>query len=84
MSYTQFRYNRLAQEKLLNAMFAEMFERHSAPGRSEEETVRRAAAEWYGGAGAVKHWNNPGYHANVPNEPNMAEYTSSIWRKYSR
>ena len=84
MSYTEFRYNRLAQEKLLNLMFSELFNKYSTEGRSEEEVIRRAAAEWYGGPGAVEHWNNPGYHANVPGEPNMAEYTSSIWRKYSR
>ena len=83
MSPNEFRYNPAAQDKVLNGMFNDMLTNNLAAGYSEEEAVRRAAAEWYGGPGAVEHWNNPGYKGAFANHPNMQQYTRSIWRKYS-
>ena len=88
MSRSEFMNNKAAQITLLNRRFTEQYAKHSAPGRSEEETVRRMAAEHYGGSDAVKHWNNPEYHKegskyNPYNEPNMAKYTASVWARYS-
>ena len=83
MTYEEFLADPQAQERVIMGEFQEVLAKHNQPGRSEEEIVRRAAAEWYGGPGGVKHWNNPGYHANVPGEPNMQEYTLSVWQRYS-
>lgn len=88
MSYSEFMNNKAAQITLLNRRFAEQYAKHSAPGRSEEEVVRRMAAVHYGGDGAVEHWNNPRYHDrngpyNPGYEPNMAEYTASVWARIS-
>ena len=88
MTYAEFKNNRAAQELLAERHFEALLVKHSAPGRSEEETIRRIAAEHYGGAGAVEYWNSTGYHAAgsrynpYGNEPNMAEYTMSVFRKY--
>ncbi len=88
MTYAEFKNNRAAQELLAERHFEALLVKHSAPGRSEEETIRRIAAEHYGGAGAVEYWNSTGYHAAgsrynpYGNEPNMAEYTMSVYRKY--
>ena len=83
MTYEEFLADPQAQERVIMGEFQEVLGRHNQPGRSEEEIVRRAAAEWYGGPGGVKTLNNPGYHANVPGEPNMQEYTMSVWQRYS-
>ena len=88
MTPAQYRADVNAQNQLAVAYFNELVEMHTAPGRSQEEIIRRVAAHHYGGAGAVDHWNNPGYHSrsgpyNPGNEPNMQEYTASIWAKYS-
>ena len=83
MSPNEFRYNPAAQDKVLNGVFNDMLTNNLSAGYSEEEAVRRAAAEWYGGPGAVEHWNNPGYKGAFANHPNMQQYTRSIWRKYS-
>ena len=88
MTYAEFKNNRAAQELLAERHFEALLVKHSAPGRSEEETIRRIAAEHYGGPGAVEYWNSTGYHAAgsrynpYGNEPNMAEYTMSVFRKY--
>ena len=88
MTRSEFMNNKAAQITLLNRRFAEQYAKHSAPGRSEEEVVRRMAAVHYGGDGAVEHWNNPRYHDrngpyNPGYEPNMAEYTASVWARVS-
>lgn len=88
MTYAEFKNNRAAQELLAERHFEALLVKHSAPGRSEEEIIRRIAAEHYGGPGAVEYWNSTGYHAAgsrynpYGNEPNMAEYTMSVFRKY--
>lgn len=88
MTYAEFKNNRAAQELLAERHFEALLVKHSAPGRSEEEIIRRIAAEHYGGPGAVEYWNSTGYHAAgsrynpYGNEPNMAEYTMSVYRKY--
>ena len=76
MTYEEFLADPQAQERVIMGEFQEVLKANQE--RSEEEIVRRAAAEWYAGPGGVKHWNNPGYHANVPGEPNMQEYTLSV------
>ena len=74
--------NPAAQDAVVNGEFNRMLTREFKRGASEEVAVRRAAAEWYGGPGAIQHWNNPGYKGAFGDHPNMAEYTTSIWRKY--
>ena len=87
MTPAEYRADVGAQNRLASAYFNELVQQHTAPGRSQEEVIRRVAAQHYGGSGAVDHWNNPGYHSrsgpyNPGNEPNMQEYTASIWAKY--
>jgi len=89
MTPAEYRANPNAQRMLGERYLAEQVRKHTAPGRSEEEVIRRVAAEHYGGAGAVKHWDNPGYHSrsgpyNPGDEPNMQEYTKAIWNRYSK
>jgi hypothetical protein len=87
-SYAEFKNNRAAQELLATRLFEDMLAKHTAPGRSEEEIIRRIAAEHYGGPGAVEYWNSHQYHAKGSQynpygaEPDMAEYTMSVYRKY--
>lgn len=88
MSYSEFMNNKAAQITLLNRRFAEQIAKHSAPGRSEEEVIRRVAAAHYGGEDNAHHWNNPRFHDrngpyNPGYEPNMQEYTASVWARYS-
>jgi hypothetical protein len=70
------------QVKIVNGKLAQYFRRQAQLGYTGETLVRRVAAIWYGGPGAVEQWNNPGYHDNYPGEPNMQEYTQSIAEKY--
>ena len=76
------------QELLATRLFEDMLANHTAPGRSEEEIIRRIAAEHYGGPGAVEYWDSHQYHAKGSRfnpygaEPDMAEYTKSVYRKY--
>lgn len=87
-TYAEFKNNRAAQELLATRLFQDLLAKHSAPGRSEEEVIRRIAAEHYGGPGAVEYWNSHQYHAKGSQynpygaEPDMAEYTMSVYRKY--
>ena len=87
-TYAEFKNNRAAQELLATRLFEDMLAKHTAPGRSEEEIIRRIAAEHYGGPGAVEYWNSHQYHAKGSQfnpygaEPDMAEYTMSVYRKY--
>ena len=90
MSYAEFKSNRAAQELLARRLVEDLLARHDSPGRSEEEIIRRAAAEHYGGPGAVEYWNSSAYHAKgsrfnpYGNEPDMAEYTMSVYQRYLR
>ena len=89
MTPAEYRANPNAQRMLGQRYLAEQVRKHTAPGRSEEEVIRRVAAEHYGGAGAVKHWDNPNYHSrsgpyNPGDEDNMQEYTQAIWSLYSQ
>jgi len=87
-TYAEFKNNRAAQELLATRLFEDMLAKHTAPGRSEEEIIRRIAAEHYGGPGAVEYWDSHQYHAKGSRfnpygaEPDMAEYTKSVYRKY--
>tara|TARA_R100001224_G_scaffold51313_1_gene29697 strand:+ start:91 stop:2721 length:2631 start_codon:yes stop_codon:yes gene_type:complete len=87
-TYVEFKNNRAAQELLATRLFEDMLAKHTAPGRSEEEIIRRIAAEHYGGPGAVEYWDSHQYHAKGSQfnpygaEPDMAEYTKSVYRKY--
>ena len=90
MSYAEFKSNRAAQELLAKRMVEDLLSRHDKPGRSEEEVIRRSAAEHYGGPDAVEYWNSSAYHAKgsrfnpYGNEPDMAEYTMSVYQRYLR
>jgi len=46
-----------------------------------ETIIRMAAAAWYGGAGAMEHWDNPNYGGGE-GYPSMQEYTTSVWSRY--
>lgn len=83
MSPSEFRYNRAAQDAVIDGQFREMYQRYAIPGRSEEQIIRMIAAEWYGGPGAVQHWNNPRYGGGYGGQyPNMQQYTAKIWQRY--
>ena len=49
-----------------------------------EVAIRMAAAAWYGGAGAMEHYDNENYQGGAPGHPNMKEYTMSVLRRYKR
>lgn len=87
MTPAEYRANPNAQRQLAVRYFDELVRKHTAPGRSEEETIRRVAAEHYGGR--PDQWDNPKFHSrsgpyNPGDEPNMQEYTKAIWNRYSQ
>ncbi len=43
--------------------------------------IRRAAAAWYVGPGAMDNYDDPNYSGG-PGYPNMQEYTMSVLSKY--
>ena len=85
MTPAEYRANPGAQRQLAVKYFDELVETHTVPGRSEEEIIRRVAAEHYGGR--PDQWDNPEFHSrngpyNPGDEPNMQEYTLDIWNRY--
>ena len=82
LSHEQFLNNPAAQNAVTTGRVTDILKDLSSKGYRGEELIRRGYAIWYGGPGAVDHWNNPGYHANVPGEPNMQEYTQSAYQHF--
>jgi hypothetical protein len=70
------------QEQIINGKLNQYFMSQMRLGYEGEVLIRRVAAMWYGGPGAVEHWNNPGYHANFKGEPNMQQYTKDLFGRY--
>lgn len=70
------------QEQIINGKLNQYFMSQMRLGYEGEVLIRRVAAMWYGGEGAVEHWNNPNYHDKFPNEPNMQQYTQSLFDRY--
>lgn len=70
------------QEQIINGKIDQYFMSQMRLGYEGEVLIRRVAAMWYGGEGAVEHWNNPGYHDHIPNEPNMQKYTQDLFDRY--
>jgi len=77
----QFRYDKAAQDAVINGRFRDMLADQKAAGYKGEEAIRRAAAVWY--SGQAKLWNNtrPQY-SNGRRYPSIAEYTQAIWNSY--
>lgn len=69
------------QERITNAKFNQYIQMAAQQSDDLEIIIRMAAAAWYGGAGAMKHWDNPNYGGG-PGYPNMQEYTTSVWSRY--
>lgn len=77
----EFRFNPAAQDIVINGRFNDMLSEQMKAGYNEETAVRRAAAEWYSGQPGLWNNTNPQY-SNGRRYPSIAEYTSSIWKKY--
>lgn len=69
------------QERITNAKFNQYIQMAAKQSNDLETIIRMAAAAWYGGAGAMKHWDNPNYGGG-PGYPNMQEYTREVWSRY--
>lgn len=81
LSHAQFMSSPELQVKIARYKFNQYLSTSSAPGRSQEEIIRRVAATWYSGRPSL--WNNtrPQY-SNGRRYPSIAEYTASVWQLY--
>lgn len=79
-----FRNNPQYQETLAKKAFENYIQQAARRSDDPAVVIRMAAAAWYGGPGAMKHWNNPNYLGANPTDPNMQEYTSQVLEKYMR
>jgi hypothetical protein len=81
----EYRYNREAQDAVLNGKFRDMLAYYSQQGYAGEEMIRRAAAEWYGGRGNHHLYDttHKQYYDGVA-YPSFREYTTNIWRMYQQ
>jgi hypothetical protein len=81
----EYRYNREAQDAVLNGRFRDMLAYYSQQGYTGEEMIRRAAAEWYGGRGNHHLYDttHKQYYDGVA-YPSFREYTTNIWRMYQQ
>jgi hypothetical protein len=84
LSYRQFMSSPKLQVQIINGKLIEMLQGQAAKGYTGAELLRRVAAQWYGGQGGIKHWDNPHYHDHIPGEPNMQQYTTQIYERYSQ
>ena len=82
MTPAQFRNDPTAQRIVTNGEFRERLQQQSALGYTGEELIRRVAASWYGGPGAVDQWYNANYKGFAPSHPNMKEYTKSVYKRF--
>ena len=71
-----------AQRKVIEGEFRDRLRKYSKEGYTGEELIRRTAASWYGGPGAVDKWDDPTYHANYGPEPNMQQYTKEVYERF--
>ena len=69
------------QERITNAKFNQYIQMAAQQSDDLETIIRMAAAAWYGGAGAMEHWDNPNYGGGE-GYPSMQEYTKSVWSRY--
>lgn len=69
------------QERITNAKFNQYIQMAAQQSDDLETIIRMAAAAWYGGAGAMEHWDNPNYGGGE-GYPSMQEYTMSVWSRY--
>jgi hypothetical protein len=77
----QFRYDKAAQDAVINGRFRDMLADQKAAGYKGEEAIRRAAAVWYSGQGRLWNDTRPQY-SNGRRYPSIAEYTKAIWNSY--
>lgn len=84
LSRRQFMSSPKLQVQIINGKLIEMLQGQAAKGYTGAELLRRVAAQWYGGSGGIKHWDNPHYHDHIPGEPNMQQYTTQIYERYSQ
>ena len=82
MTPQQFNADPTAQRIVTNGEFRERLQQQSALGYTGEELIRRVAAGWYGGPGAVDQWDNANYKGFAPGHPNMKEYTKSVYKRF--
>jgi len=82
VSHSQFMNSPQIQHEIVKHRLGLYLNQQSEPGRSEEEIIRRVASAWY--SGQPRLWNNtkPQY-SNGRKYPSIAEYTASIWNRYS-
>ena len=73
--------DKMYQERMVNKKFDQYIQMAAQQSDDLETIIRMAAAAWYGGPGAMKHWDNPNYGGGE-GYPSMQEYTTSVWSRY--
>ena len=73
--------DKMYQERIVNKKFDQYIQMAAQQSDDLETIIRMAAAAWYGGPGAMEHWDNPNYGGGE-GYPNMQEYTTSVWSRY--
>jgi hypothetical protein len=73
--------DKMYQERMVNKKFDQYIQMAAKQSDDLETIIRMAAAAWYGGPGAMKHWDNPNYGGGE-GYPSMQEYTTSVWSRY--
>lgn len=73
--------DKMYQERMVNKKFDQYIQMAAQQSDDLETIIRMAAAAWYGGPGAMEHWDNPNYGGGE-GYPSMQEYTTSVWSRY--
>ena len=70
-----------AQRKVIEGEFRDRLRKYSKEGYTGEELIRRTAASWYGGPGAVDKWDDPTYFNEYVLRPKCKEMMKEfMWR----
>tara|TARA_Y100001968_G_scaffold210483_1_gene193666 strand:+ start:12264 stop:15470 length:3207 start_codon:yes stop_codon:yes gene_type:complete len=83
MTPEQFRRDADAQRTVINGELRDRLRQYRNEGYTGEELIRRVAASWYGGPGAVDNWDDPNYKGFHPSHPNMQEYTKKVYERFN-
>lgn len=78
----QFADNPDAQHKVFTGEMGRYLKKARASSPDDDTAIRKAAAAWYGGEGAMHRFDDPVRFR--PDEPSFREYTSSVLRRSSQ
>jgi hypothetical protein len=79
ISHSEFLASPELQRKIVSHRLNLYLSKQSAPGRSEEEVIRRVASAWYSGRPSL--WANERPQGKYPS---IASYTKSVWSLYCK